>query len=96
MVPSADKGPCKRRWHERWITKEWGIEETKIFFKNKSIVNNITTVNSDNRFSVLSDDNADSDDEDDIGHDLEWEILREICECEKTMHFLQEKTEYLE
>lgn len=58
--------------------------------------NDNIAINNNNRFSVLSEDDEDSDDEEDSGHDLEHEMMREIDECEKTIHYLQEKIENLE
>lgn len=44
----------------------------------------------------VNEDNKDSDNEEDLRHYMEYEMMRKIRECEKTMQFLQDRNEVLE
>ena len=58
-------------------------------FKEKSVTKGIKVDNKNNRFCALSEDYADNESEDEVGHNLKKEIMREIKECNAIMYFLQ-------
>lgn len=76
--------------------KEHEWKKPKKVFKKKSSVKGIKLDTNDNRFQALSDEYADKESEDEVEHNLEKEMMREIKQCNETIHFLEKRNNDLE
>ena len=75
--PAREKGQVREDDYsdEASKNKEW--KKPKKWLKNKSVAKENSVVKSDNRFSMFSN-NEKSDNEDDVGHNIECELVRKM------------------